>query len=175
MIIFQTVFLSLLLLLLELLAGNFLISAGLPMYGAVYMYAAYGKKYGITSALVCGMILDAVYFRKYLFTPLIFLVILLSVQFVVIRYFRRQLPEAPLAGGFCIGGSLFLGNWLSAKLYDGQYLLPDLLSMLIFQLASGAIIMFLLTVLLDALAVRCKMAKFGVTVSNSGKGRSSKQ
>ncbi len=175
MIIFQTVFLSLLSVLLELISGNFLIPAGLPVYTAVYIYTAYGKKYGIISALACGTILDTVYFREYLFTPLIYLVILLLVQIVVIRYFRRQIPEAPLAGGFCIGGMIFFSNLLNAGLNNGQYVWSDPLSMMIFQLASGTIFMFLLTVVLDALASRCKMAKFGVEIKNSGKGRTRKK
>ena len=171
MIIFQTVFLSLFLLLLELLSGNFLISAGIPVYGAVYIYTACGKKYGIISALCCGMIIDAVYFRAYPVTPLIYLLILLLAGVVVNRYFRRRLPEAPVIGGACIGGLLFFGNIITAKLYKTQYMWPDPLSMLISQLAFGAVFMFLFTVLLDGLASRCKMAKFGAEIKNPGKTR----
>lgn len=159
---------TLLMVLLELLAGNRHLPLALPVYSAVYFAVVYRKSAGIISAAAAGLIIEAMYGREWMLLTLIFpAVVLLALSSV--RKYRRQMPAAPLAAGAVCGATADLGMVLVALLHGGQLPGPDIFSMLIFQIFTGALFMLIFTLLADFLAFKCNLPRF-ISSGNSKRG-----
>jgi hypothetical protein len=160
--IFLVSVVTLLFVLLELLAGNWLLPLSMPVYTAVYFAIAYRKSTGIFSAAAAGLIIDAVYGREWMLLMLIFPGVVMLIL-PVVRYFRRRMPLAPLAAGVCAGAAGFTGTVLLCLLCSMEIPGPDIFSMLVFQSVIGGSVMLLFTVLADFLAFKCNLPRFIIT------------
>ena len=162
--IFLVTFVTAVLILLELLAGNFGLSPGFPLCGAVYFAAAYRKSAGLISAGCAGLVLDAIYCRDVMLLMLLYPAITL-VSWQVIRYLRRQIPLAPLAAGAVTGALMNITTLLLCLLYRVPLPGPDPVSMFVFQVFVSAVFMVLFTTVADVLAFKCNLPR----LKNSGK------
>ncbi|MBQ9803814.1 MAG: hypothetical protein IJW35_03095 [Lentisphaeria bacterium] len=164
--IFLVTSVTAMLILLELLTGNFGLALGFPLCGAVYFAAAYRKSAGLVSAGCAGLILDALYCREIMLLLLIYPAIVLT-AWQIIRYFRRQIPLAPLAAGAAIGAMMSVTNILLCLIFRTPLPGPDMASVFIFQVFIAAVFMMLFTLTADALAFKCNLPR----LKNSGTTR----
>lgn len=163
--LFLTIFISALSVLLELLCGNLGISAGFPVYPAVYFYIAFGPVYGIGTAGVSALLTDVIYCRDLLVTAPVWIVITMS-GILTVRRWQRQKPQAPFFSGMVCGTELVIYQLLFSRLTGGGMPGPDILSLLVFHSTAGGIYMLFMTWLFDAVNYRCNLPKFSSSSFN---------
>lgn len=157
--IFLVTVTTLALILPELLAGNWGLTPGLPLFGAIYFAAAYRQRYGILSAAAAGLILDAVYCRSMMLLVLL-LPGIVALVMPLVRRTRRQLPAAALLPGAAAGGLLCCAEEIVVSVCGGALPGPDFASLLIFQATFGALFLLVFALIADFIAVKCNLPKF---------------
>lgn len=166
--IFLVSFVTALLIMLELLAGNYGLCLAFPLIGSVYFAVAYRKRTGFISACAAGLVLDALYCRDEMLLMLLYpAAVLAALQ--IIRQTRRRMPFAPLAAGAVLGAVVNGGNIVLCLIYQVPLNGPDLPSMLVFQVTVSAILMLLFTWTADALAFKCNLPRFKYTGNDSSR------
>lgn len=159
--IFPVVVTTLALILLELLAGNWLLPMFFPLYGAVYFAAACSKRAGTISAFAAGVLLDLLYARPVMLLWLILPAVVVPALKAVKR-FQRQMPLAALAAGAVCGALNGVVIYLLCKINGSIFPGPDPFSVVIFQSFTGAFFMLIFTSLADWLAFKCNLPRFSM-------------
>lgn len=149
----------------ELLVGNWGLTLGLPLFGAIYFAAAYRRRYGIVSAAAAGLILDAVYCRSVMLLVLL-LPGIVALVMPLIRRTRRQLPASALLAGAAAGGLLCCAEAAVVSVCGGRIPGPDLASLLIFHATFGALFLLGFSLFADLIAVKCNLPKFRQTAGS---------
>jgi hypothetical protein len=157
---FITIWITAVMLALELTAGNWGLPLGLPLFTAVYFYVAFGRFYGLSATAAAGLLLDVIYAREYLFSPLVYLLITFWAAESVKRMHHRKMPAGPLISGGLCGLLINLNNNLTAWISGNELPGPDMISMWIFQLAGGSMLMLLIVPLFDAVNFRSHLPRF---------------
>ena len=154
---FLTVSLTALFILADIFAGNLGLFPALSGFCAIVITLAYGYKYGIASALLAGMVLDALYARPFSLLPLIYTAVLVTVTLLADRG-HRQYP-ALYAGGVAAGVGFAGGIWLMVKLFGGTLPGPDIGSFLIFSGGTGGILLVVMVWGFDYLAGKADLPR----------------
>lgn len=156
---FVTICVSAMLTALEMICGNMGLALGLPVYAAIYFGAAFGLSYGVCAAGIAGLLLDVAYDRTWLFSPLLYIGVMLFTCQTISRS-ARQMPGSPLAAGGICGALLLCG--VLARTYICRTALPgpDILSLAVFQISGGSIFMLAITAMFDAVNFRSDLPRF---------------
>lgn len=149
--------LTALFLLLDLLAGNLSLFPALSVFNAVILFLAYGWRYGIISAVVSGMVLDALYGHSFSYLSVIFVTALTVAAFTAERG-HRQLSALFASGAVC-GGIIAAGVTIAVKVSGGILPAPDRLSYLVFASGGGGVYLVLAALLFDFFAVRANLPR----------------
>ena len=163
---FITLTLSLLLLVPELLAGNFGLALGLPVYGAVCLSVAFGEVYGIAAAGLSAMILDIIYDRPYPWWS-ICAILILYISVNTVRRMQRKQPVSALSAGAVCGALIALYNIFYPLFTDGDLPGSNPFALLVFHISGGILFMFLLVLIFDAVNLRSNLPRFGIYGSHN--------
>ena len=149
-----------------MLAGNLSLFPALSVYCAIVLFLAYGWKYGIVSAAVSGMVLDAVYGHNFSYLSLIFICAVLIGALIADRGHRQIL--ALLGAGAAAGIAVSIGVIISVRISGGMLPAPDRLTYLFSSATGGGLWLFLSAAVFDFFAVRANLPRCVKTVfSNS--------
>ena len=144
-------------LVLDMLAGNLSLFPAFSVYAALIFFLAYNWKYGIASALVSGMVLDAFYGHSFSYLSLIFLG---AVSLAALAAERGQRQLLPLfASGAIAGIVTALGVILAVKVSGGTLPAPDRITYLLFAFGGGGLWMLIAVMLFDFFAVRANLPR----------------
>lgn len=157
--VFLNIFVTALLMNLELFCGNAGLSLGLPLFGATYFFVTFSPIHGAVSATLSALLLDVMYMGNCLTWPFFaMLAVFLTGNFA--KYLQRQMPLSPLGSGALCALLVFTYNFFNALFSGVPAPGPDFFSMLVFQLAGGALFMTVMVWLFDAINFRCNLPKF---------------
>ena len=154
---FITVSLTALFTLADIFAGNLGLFPAFSGFCAIVITLAYGYRAGIASALLSGMVLDALYARPFSLLPLIYTLVLVAVTLLADRGHRQYLPIC--AGGILAGLGFSGGTLLITKLFGGTLPGPDIGSFIIFSAGSGGILLAVLVWGFDCLADKANLPR----------------
>ena len=148
-----------LLLLAELLIGNVGLNLGLTAFALFYFSVTISMENALFGAVICGCVLDGIYGRPGLFSPLILIGAVLG-GWALRRYAAYHLLESMLPG-VLIGEVVTLGGALAVRWWGGA---PPRLEMLIWQTifngALGLLLMPALVAVLDYFATVLRLNGF---------------
>ena len=144
-------------LILDMLAGNLSLFPAFGVYCAIVLFLAYGWKYGIVSAAVSGMVLDAVYGHNFSYLSLIFICAVLAGALLADRGHRQIL--ALLAGGAAAGITAASGVIIAIKISGGMLPAPDRITCLFSAAAGGGLWLLFSVAVFDFFAVRANLPR----------------
>ena len=157
--VFLNIFVTALLMNLELFCGNAGLAPGLPLLGATYFFVTFSPVHGVLCAGISALLLDAMYMRN-CFTWPVFAILAVFAAGNFARHLQRRMPLAPLGSGSLCALLVFVYNMLNT-FFTGEPLPgPDFFSLLVFQFAGGGLLMLFMVWLFDAINYRCNLPKF---------------
>ncbi len=164
--IFMVLWITAFTLLIEFICGDMGLSLGLPVFTALYFAVAFAPEYGVAAAGSAGILLDAACSRAFPFACIIYLAVTMLTMYIALRSSRHSSLAALGAGAIC-GLLIYIGNLLYTFIGGGELPGPDLFSMAVFQISGGALFLWLMVLLLDAVNLICDLPGF----ISSGKKR----
>ena len=156
---FLTIWITAMMMVLELICGNMGLALGFPIFSAVYFAVAFAPSYGIAAAGFAGLLLDVIYDRTWLTGALVAVLITFIASETARRIHRHQ-PESSLLSGALCGLMILLANLCGALISGETPPGPRIFSMMVFQIIGGAIFMLMMTLSFDAINLRSNLPRF---------------